>query len=175
MIEQLLAKPGGDRVRAVVGDMAALDLPSDAPCFGLIYAAFNTIFCLSSLEAQASCFARAAQVLSMEGRLVIEAFTPPNGAIGPGPVEVTHIGETEVVLKVSKWAENGAVVFGHHLEISEEGTRLRPWRMRPLRVRQLDDLAAGAGFELENRFADWDRGPFSEVSRHHLSIYQKIV
>jgi SAM-dependent methyltransferase len=44
MVEQMLAKPGGERVPVVVGDMA--DVPVTGP-FQLAYLVFNTLFNLT--------------------------------------------------------------------------------------------------------------------------------
>ena len=37
---------------------------------------------------------------------------------------------------------------------------------------ELDLMAQLAGFELEARYADWDRSPFTAESRSHVSVYR---
>src|SRR5262245_2054649 len=52
MLDRLAAKPGGDRVHAVVGDMADLDLGPEAPAaFAVVLCAFNTLFNLTDVAA----------------------------------------------------------------------------------------------------------------------------
>ena len=57
MVERLRAKPGGDRVRVTIGDMADLDLPA-APPFSVVLVAFNTFFNLATEAAQRRCLER---------------------------------------------------------------------------------------------------------------------
>jgi hypothetical protein len=38
---------------------------------------------------------------------------------------------------------------------------------------QIDAMAAAAGLRLADRYADWDRTPFGEQSRSHISVYRK--
>ena len=125
MIDRLRAKPAGHDVIATVGDMAELPLPEDAPPFAVVFAAFNTLFSLGSFAAQAACFKRTSEVLHDDGHFVVEAFVPATGITGTGPVQVTRIGADSVVLRVTKWVEGGAVVAGHYIEITAEGTRHR--------------------------------------------------
>src|SRR5262245_86190 len=79
MLDRLRAKPGGDRVRTVVGDMAEADLGPGAPRFALVLCAFNTLFNLTDGDAQRRCLARTADLLAPGGQLVVEAFVPPPG------------------------------------------------------------------------------------------------
>ena len=51
MVERLRAKPGAERVHAVVGDMADLALDG-APPFAVVLCAFNTFFNLTATDAQ---------------------------------------------------------------------------------------------------------------------------
>ena len=80
MLDRLAGKPGGDRVRVVLGDMAVLDVGAGPPGgFAVVLCAFNTLFNLTDGEAQRRCLARVAEVLAPRGRLVVEAFVPPPG------------------------------------------------------------------------------------------------
>ena len=175
MLDRRAAKPGGDRVRAVLGDMAVLDLGAGAPgAFAVVLCAFNTLFNLTDGEAQRRCLARVAEVLAPGGRLVVEAFVPPPGGEGDaavGAVEPRHIGLDEVVLTVSRLDPARRTVTGQHVQITEAGVRLRPWVLHYLTPAELDALAAGAGLALVDRHAGWRGEPFTESSATHVSVY----
>jgi SAM-dependent methyltransferase len=175
MVERLRGKPGGDRVRTVVGDMAALDLPAGAPAgFAVVLCAFNTLFNLTDAAAQRRCLARVAEVLAPGGRLVVEAFVPPPGGEGDaavGAVEPRHIGLDEVVLTVSRLDPATRTVTGQHVQITEAGIRLRPWVLRYATPDELDGLAREAGLMLVERHAGWQGEPFTESSETHVSTY----
>jgi len=171
------AKPGGDRVRAVVGDMAALDL-GDAPPFAVVLCAFNTFFNLTSTAAQRRCLAGVAAALAPAGRFVLEAFVPPaadeeDAAVSS--VEPRHIGLDEVVLTVSRLDPATRTVTGQHVQLTEAGgVRLRPWVLHYASPDQLDALAEGAGLRLVERHADWRREPFTAASGTHVSTYGRL-
>lgn len=175
MLDRLRAKPGGDRVHTVVGDMAVLDLGAGAPAaFAVVLCAFNTLFNLTEPGAQARCLARVAGLLAPGGRLVVEAFVPPPGGEGDaavGAVEPRHIGLDEVVLTVSRLDPASRTVVGQHVQITEAGVRLRPWVLRYATPDELDALAAGAGLALVDRNGGWHGEPFTASSDTHVSTY----
>src|SRR4051812_48395245 len=70
MVDQLRAKPGGDRVPVTIGDMADVDV--EGP-FGVVAVAINTFFLLTTAEAQQRCLERVASVLDDDGVFVLEA------------------------------------------------------------------------------------------------------
>ena len=175
MIERLRAKPGAERVHAVVGDMAALDLDG-APAFAVVLCAFNTFFNLADTEAQRRCLANVAARLAPAGCLVLEAFVPPPGdeeAAAIGAVEPRHIGLDEVVLTVSRLDPAARTVTGQHVSLRETGIRLRPWVLHYAGPEQLDALAAEAGLALVDRAAGWAGEPFTAESGAHVSTYAR--
>lgn len=179
MLERLRARPGGDQVRAVVGDMAdpaaALSAAPGAPsAFGLVACTFNTLFLLTSENAQQACLRAAAGLLAPGGAVVVEAIVPAEGLTGVERVlEPRTIEVDRVVLTVSHHDPARQQVTGQHIELRETGTRLRPWVLRYLYPAQLDALAAAAGLTLESRWASWDRRPFDAASTAHVSVYRR--
>jgi SAM-dependent methyltransferase len=174
MLRRLRDKPGGDRVRAVVGDMAALPLSTRAR-FGVVLCAFNTLFNLTTIEAQRRCLAGAADRIDPDGgRLVVESFVASaddEDAAAVGAVEPRHIGLDEVVLTVSRLDPASHTITGQHVQITEAGIRLRPWMLRYLSPEELDALAAEAGLGLVERHAGWRGEPFTGDSPVHVSTY----
>jgi len=172
MVRRLRDKPGGDRVHAVVGDMAALPLSARAR-FGVVLCAFNTLFNLTTIEAQRRCLADAAElIVSEDGRLVVESFVASyDEGAASGAVEPRHIGLDEVVLTVSRLDPASHTITGQHVQITEAGIRLRPWVLRYLSPEELDAVAAEAGLRLVERHAGWRAEPFTGESPIHVSTY----
>jgi hypothetical protein len=177
MTERLRARQGGDRVTAVVGDMAAptrggaLD---GAPPFAVVLCAFNTFFNLTTTDAQRRCLAAVASLLAPDGVFVVEAFVPPPGDeddAAVSAVEPRHIGLDEVVLTVSRLDPAARTVTGQHVQLSEAGVRLRPWVLHYATPGELDVLAAEAGLALVTRHAGWRHEPFTAEAAAHVSGY----
>ncbi len=76
MLAKLRAKPGGDRVRVIVGDMAEVGVDAS---YSLVFVVFNTLFALVSQDEQVRCFANVAGRLAEGGVFVVEAFVPDPG------------------------------------------------------------------------------------------------
>ena len=176
MLDRLRARPGGDRVRAVLDDMARLADPALAAAggFAVVLCAFNTLFNLTDTEAQRLCLARVRDLLVPEGLFVVEAFVPPPGGEGDAAVaavEARHIGLDEVVLTVSRLDPGARTVTGQHVQLTERGIRLRPWVLHYASPAELDDLAAGVGLRLVERHAGWREQPFARDSAVHVSVY----
>jgi SAM-dependent methyltransferase len=178
MIERLAAKPGAAAVHAVVGDMADLDLGSGAPSgFAVVLCAYNTLFNLTDTDAQRRCLARVADRLAPEGRLVVEAFVPPPAGepdAATNAVVPRHIGLDEVVLTVSRIDPAARTVTGQHVQIREEGIRLRPFVLHYAGPEEIDGLAAEAGLALVERHSGWRGEQFSLSSDTHVSSYARL-
>jgi SAM-dependent methyltransferase len=172
MVERLVAKPGAHQVRVTVGDMADLDI-DDPPPFAVVFAAFNTFFNLTTVDAQRRCLDRVAALLAPGGKLVIEAFVPddPQSSVA---VEPRHITADSVVLSVSAVDRDAQTVTGQHVHITEAGIRLRPWVLRYATPDQLDALAADAGLVLLARHEGWRGERFGPDSAVHVSTYGHV-
>ncbi|HET9601927.1 MAG TPA: class I SAM-dependent methyltransferase [Acidimicrobiales bacterium] len=171
MLARLLAKPGGDRVDVLVGDMAD-DLPAGP--FSVAFVAFNTFFGLDSADAQARCFVEVASRLDPRGCFVVEAFVPDDEIIEGGDrVEVRSLSADRVVLTVSRHDAAAQRAQGQFVELTESGgVRLRPWSLRYAPPAELDAMADHAGLALAHRWAAWDETPFTPDSPHHVSVYR---
>ena len=167
-----------DRLALVEADMAA-PLP-DGP-FAVAFVAFNTLFNLTTAEAQARCFAHVAERLGPGGAFAVEAFVPPD-PVEPGPtptrgdddISLRDISLDRVVLTVARRDPAAQTITGQHVEITEAGgVRLRPWLVRYASPAELDAMAAHAGLALEARHADWHGTPFDDASAAHVSWYRR--
>ncbi len=175
MVARLRAKPGGERVRVTVGDMAELMLVPAAggtvPRFSVVFAAYNTLFNLTTRDEQVRCLRRVATLLDPHGALVVEAFVPRELGEPGGRVTVRTIEVDRVVLSASRHDPIEQTVVGQYVEIDQRGTRLRPWCVRYATPGQLDEMAAEAGFGLRQRHGGWQGERFDDTSPAHVSVY----
>ncbi len=172
MLDRLAAKPGGDTVTTVCGDMA--DRLPDGP-FDVVLATFNTFFNLTTEAAQRACLALVVDRLASNGRLVVEAFVPDADPDAPrSGVEIRHLGLDRVVLSVSRRDPLGQTVDGQLVELVDgRSARLRPWSIRYLTPDQLDAMAADAGLRCADRWSDWHGSPFVADDDIHISLYER--
>jgi len=73
MISRLQAKPGGEAITVVRGDMA--DVPVSGS-YRLVYLVFNTFYNLLTQDDQVRCFQNVAGHLEEDGVFLIEAAMP---------------------------------------------------------------------------------------------------
>jgi SAM-dependent methyltransferase len=170
MLARLARRDPGRLVTTIHGDMRC-DLPAGP--FGLVFAAYNTLFNLTDEGAQGRCFADVADRLLLGGRFVVEAFVPDDPPPRGDSVTVKSISADRVVLSVSVDDPDHQSAAGQFVELSEAGgVRLRPWSIRYSTPAQLDDYARAAGFALEHRWESFGRTPFDEDSTRHVTVYR---
>lgn len=171
MLLQLRAKPGGDGVRCVTGDMI-----DDAPRgpFAVVLVAYNTFFNLPTAERQREAMVQIATRLATGGHVVIEAFVPDDPAPQGSQVSLRSMTADRVVLSVSVDDPAHQRAEGHLIELTEgRGVRLRPWSIRWARPQELDEMAAAAGLTLVERWGDVTGAPFADDSTRHVSVYRR--
>lgn len=171
MLDRLRAKPGGDAVQCVLGDMV-----HDAPPgpFAVVLIAYNTFFNLPTAQRQHEAMAHIAQLLDPGGYLVLEAFVPDDPPPVGSQVSLRSMTADRVVLSVSVDDPDQQRAEGHLVELSEyRGVRLRPWSIRWARPHELDTMAAEAGLALVHRWADVTGTPMADDSTRHVSVYRR--
>jgi SAM-dependent methyltransferase len=170
MVARLREKPGAQDIEVTIGDIAATRVDGE---FSLVYLVFNTIHNLVTQDAQVACFENAAAHLASGGRFVIETGVPP--------LQRLPFGQTILPFR----AEAKGFSFGvydvvtqrfssQHYDLTEDGLRARPIEFRYVWPAELDLMARIAGMALENRWSNWQREPFTAVSRSHVSVWQKL-
>jgi hypothetical protein len=170
LAERLRAKPGGESVPVTVGDMA--EVPASGP-FRLVYLIFNTLFGLLSQARQAQCFASVARVLEPGGLFVIECFVPDLTRFDHDQrVQARSVTEDSAVIEVSRHDKIEQRVTTQMITLDGQGTHLRPVAIRYSWPAGLDLMAGQAGLRLADRYASWDRRPFTSASDSHVSVYQ---
>lgn len=175
MISRLREKVGEDQIPVVQGDMIKASAGGN---FSLAFLVFNTISNLLTQDDQVRCFQNAARHLAPGGRFVIELWVPQLRSLPPG-----HDGTVEVsqpgYLLVDTYDVLHQHVISHHVRFGPELSEGREARIgrtphRYIWPSELDLMARLAGFELESRWADWDRSEFTADSRSHVSVYRKV-
>ncbi len=154
----------------VGADMSVLPFGSES--FDTVLVATNTLFNLNSDGDQDRCFAECRRVLRLGGRLIVEAMVPAP----PDPqldrlVTTRSITVDTAVLTATVRDSDRQEITGQHIEISEQGIRMRPWKIRYSTPTQLDAIARANGFLLGDRFADWDQSPHTEHDPKAISTY----
>lgn len=162
-----------DGATAVGADMA--HLPFDTGRFDCVLVATNTLFNLPSEAAQGNCLGECRRVLRLGGRLIVEAMVPAPADPGLDRLVTTRsIGVDQAVLTATIRDADEQVITGQHIQITEQGIRLRPWRIRYTTPSQLDLLAHERGFRLGDRFDGWGGTPFTSDSTNAVSVYLAI-
>ncbi|MFJ6538122.1 methyltransferase domain-containing protein [Paenarthrobacter sp. NPDC091711] len=175
MIARLREKVGEDHLPVVQGDMTQARVTGT---FSLAFLVFNTIANLLTQDEQIRCFENAARHLAPGGRFVIELWVPQMRSLPPGhggTVEVSQPG----YLLVDTYDVLRQHVISHHVRFGPDLADGRDARIgrtphRYIWPSELDLMARIAGFELESRWADWDRSEFTAESRSHVSVYRLI-
>ena len=167
MAAQLARKTDG--IPVALGDMTTTRVDGT---FSLVYIVFNSINNLTTQDAQVACFENAARHLEPGGCFVIEVHVPDLRRLLPGEryvpfsVTPTHAGidEYDVVRQG---------LISHHYSVREGGWRQVSMPFRYVWPSELDLMARIAGMTLRDRWADWDRSPFTAESRKHVSVWTK--
>lgn len=138
----------------------------------MVYLVINTINNLTAQDEQVACFVNAARHLSRGGCFVLEVGVPQLRRLPPGQsivrfsVDDDHLGFDEYDL-----VKQGLV--SHHYYQGADGRFDR--RSIPFRYvcpSELDLMARIAGMNLNGRWSDWRRGPFTADSTTHVSVWQ---
>jgi hypothetical protein len=168
MLDQLRARPGGERVRVVQGDMT-----TDAPegRFGLVYLGYNTIGNVLTQPGQVAVFRNAASRLTDGGVFVIENATPWQTMAKRQFVDAEHVANDEVVLDVNTFDPATQLLSENHVTITADGIRLGPIAQRLTTPAELDLMAELVGLTLVERWGGWLGEPFTGDSVRHVSVW----
>jgi SAM-dependent methyltransferase len=169
MADRLSAKPGAARIGVTIGDFATARVEGT---FRLAYLVYNTITNLMTQDEQVACFRNVADHLEPGGRFVVEVFVPQLQRLPPGEtvrafeVQPHHLGfdEYDVVTQT---------LHSHHYWIVGGKAERFVSPHRYVWPAELDLMARIAGMKLVERWAGWDRSPFTAESESHVSVWEK--
>jgi SAM-dependent methyltransferase len=170
MVGQLRRKVDESTIPVIVGDMATTRVPGE---FTLVYLVWNSISNLRTQAEQVDCFRNAARHLAPGGRFVIELWVPAVRRMPPGQQAVPmSLGEDHLVFDTYDLATQ-ACTSHHYWHQADGTTRYGAGNFRYIWPAECDLMAQLAGLELEHRYADWHRAPFSSDSESHVSVWRK--
>jgi SAM-dependent methyltransferase len=169
MVARLLPKPGADEIDVTIGDFARTRVSGE---FSLVYLVFNTIFNLVTQDDQVECFQNAAAHLGSGGRFVIETGVPQLQSLPPGQTIIPFRADDEGI-SFDVYDVVTQRFTSQHDDFSEDGVKAYPVELRYAWPSELDLMARIAGLTLQDRWAGWQREPFTSLSRSHVSVYAK--
>jgi SAM-dependent methyltransferase len=169
MAARLRGKPGGEAVEVTIGDMATTRVDGT---FTLAYLVYNTISNLTSQDQQVACFRNVAAHLAPGGVFVIETGVPPLRDLPPGQdIRGHRAGPRRIVSYTFDHATQR--YDGHYAEFAGGTAAYRTIPFRYVWPAELDLMARIAGLRFYERWAGWNREPFTTDSRSHVSVWQK--
>lgn len=172
MVERLRAKPGGADIPVTMGDFADVGVPGR---FDLIYIVFNTIFALTTQEAQIRLFRNVADHLADHGVFVVEAFVPDVARFARHQgTEVNDVGLDHVHLSFSRHDPLTQTIKSQQVMVTENGIQMVPVQLRYVWPSEMDLMAKLGGLELRERYGSWKRDHFTSESKAHVSVYGKV-
>ena len=169
MVDRLRAKPGGDAIAVTIGDMA--DVPVEGT-YRLIFVVANSLTNLASQEEQVRCFENVAAHLTDDGSFVVDSYLPEPRWLDEGQyVAVEQISADFVRLDMSQIDRVAQVLDETHVHISAEDVKLYPVVTRYIWPSEMDLMARLAGLRLHERWAGWNRQPFTGSAGSFVSVY----
>jgi SAM-dependent methyltransferase len=170
MVAQLQTEAGGNDIGVTIGDFATTRVEGT---FRLAYLVRNTITNLTTQDEQVECFRNVAAHLEPGGRFVIEVYIPELRRLPPGEtfhaftVTPTHLGFEEYDVATQ-------IAYSHHYWVVDGQLEVRSTPFRYVWPSELDLMARIAGMTLRERWSDWHREPFTNESRNHISVWEKL-
>jgi hypothetical protein len=170
MVEPLRRKPGAGDVAVTIGDMTTTRV---AGSFSLVYLVANSIMNVTTQEEQIAVFSNAAAHLTVGGHFVIELMVPQLRRVPLSEkgrvftLDPDHVGiETydDTVHQVA-WSHHWMEVNGRLVRHSEPYRYVWP--------SELVLMGRMAGFDLEDRWGNWVRSPFTSDSPMQVAVFVK--
>jgi SAM-dependent methyltransferase len=161
MVAELRKKT--DEIPVEVGDMATTGVDGT---FSLVYVVFNSINNVTTQDGQIATFANAAAHLEPGGCFVVEVGVPNTQRLEVFDLSDTHVGVDELDFATQR-------LVSHHFSLIDGEWRRISIPFRAVSPAELDLMARLAGLELRERWADWDRSPFTAESTKHVSVWQR--
>jgi SAM-dependent methyltransferase len=161
MVEQLRRKT--DEIPVAIGDYATTQVDGT---FSLAYIVFNSIVNNTTQDGQVATFANAAAHLDPGGTFVVEVGVPGTRPLGVFNLSETHVGVDEYDRATQRSSS-------HHFSLRDGVWERRSIPFRSVYPAELDLMGRLAGMTLRERWADWDRSPFTAASTKHVSVWEK--
>lgn len=157
------------RLTTVRGHMVA-DMPAGP--FGVVFAPYNTLFNLLSLEEQTECLRHSAERLADGGVVVVDCFIPFEPKEMKMNKSVIRASDHDRVFATTTIHPDTQIIEGMFDEERSDGFACeRYWEVCYASIDQIDEMAANAGLRLLERWGGYDRQPIDASSARHISVY----
>jgi hypothetical protein len=134
--------------------------------FSLVYVVANSILNVTTQEGQAAAVATAAAHLEPGGVFVAEVVVPNTRRLEVFDLSDSHVGVDEYDLDTQ-------ALVSHHFTLRDGTWERRSVPFRAVSPAELDLMARQSGMELRERWASWERSPFTAESPKHVSVWEK--
>ena len=161
MLAQLEKKTS--QIPVELGDMATTRVEGT---FSLVYIVFNSMNNATTQEGQIATFANAAAHLGPGGCFVVEVGVHNRQRLEVFDLSDTHVGVDELDFDTQR-------LVSHHFSLVDGQWKRASIPFRSVSPAELDLMARLAGMTLRERWADWDRSPFTAESTKHVSVWEK--
>jgi len=161
MVAELRRKTS--EIPVAIGDYATTSVDGT---FSLAYIVFNSIVNNTTQDGQVATFANAAAHLEPGGCFVVEVGVPDRQPLEVFNLSDTHVGVDEYDAATQRSAS-------HHFTLRDGVWERRSIPFRAVFPAELDLMARLGGMELLERWADWDRSPYTAESTKHVSVWRK--
>ncbi len=172
MAGRMAAKPGAGAVPVTIGDMTAARVPGGP--FTLVHLVANTIMNVTAQDDQLAVFGNAAAHLEPGGCFAVEVIVPQLRRMPAGEAARVFTFEPDHVGIETFDDPVGQVMWSHHW-VHVAGRLVRhsaPYRY--VWPAELDLMGRLTGFRLRDRWAGWDRAPFSGDSPRQVAVFEKL-
>ncbi|MFL6239273.1 MAG: class I SAM-dependent DNA methyltransferase [Actinomycetes bacterium] len=170
MTKRMRAKPGSEAVFVTVGDMTSTRVPGQ---FGLVYVVANSLMNVTTQEEQVAVFVNAARHLEPAGCFVVELMVPQLRLFPPGQAARVFTLDPDHVAIETLDDPLGQITSSHHWMRVHGRLVQHSAPYRYVWPGELDLMARLAGFRLRDRWAGWDRSPFTSDSTSQVAVYEK--
>lgn len=170
MADQLRAKPGANDLGLTVGDMTTTRV---AGTFRLVYLVWNALMNVTTQEEQVAVFTNAAAHLEPGGCFVVEVGVPDLPPKGESArvfiLEDERVGldtyddRVGQILSSHHWMWVGGK-FVHHSA---------PYRY--VWPSELELMGRISGLRLRDRWAGWNREPFTADATNQVAVFEKVA
>jgi SAM-dependent methyltransferase len=169
MVGRLRAKPGAENIAVTIGDFATTRVEGT---FSVVYLVFNTIMNLTTQDEQIACFENVAAHLEPGGSFVIEVGVPALQRLPPGEtIRAFELSATRLGFDEYDVVSQGLI--SHHYSVVDGKLEVFSAPFRYVWPSELDLMAKLAGMRLRDRWAGWQREPFTSGSTKHVSVWEK--
>jgi hypothetical protein len=141
--------------------------------FDLVFLVFNTIMNVTTQAGQVAVFQNAASHLRSGGVFVVKVMTPELRVLPPGKSTVVF-DSTDSHVGIDEYDVANQGLISHHFTLREGRWEHASVPFRYAYPAEYDLMAQLAGMRLRERWADWERRPFTSESEKHVSVWEKV-